>query len=127
MASVLWRVWACIDEHQDKGVHKCKRGRHRLPRTWYHASTAITNEAALASRYDSPFGRKATERVLTDTLYSTKFLPPIGRGGSKRLYDLVDNVCPEVEDIVREAGREVGLDLGVGIGIGMSASVKFRF
>jgi len=83
---------------------------------WYHASTAIkkfpTDEAVLASRYDSPLGRKVTERVLTDTLYSTKFLPPISRGGSKRLYSLVDNICPEAGDIVREAGREVGLDLG---------------
>jgi len=85
---------------------------------WYHASTAIKK---------FPTDEAVTERVLTDTLYSTKFLPPIGRGGSKRLYDLVDDVCPEVEDIVREAGREVGLDLGIGVGIGMSASVKFRF
>jgi len=68
-----------------------------------------TNEAVLASRYDSPFGRKVTERVLTDTLYCTEFLPPIGRGGSERLYD---NICAEAGDIVRKAGREGGLDLG---------------
>jgi len=81
-----------------------------------HASTAIkkypTNEAALAARYDSPPGRRLTERVLTDTLYVTEFLPPIGRRGSKRLYDLVVNVCPEAGDMVRKAGRDVGLDLG---------------
>jgi len=71
-----------------------------------------TDEAVLASRYDSPLGRKVTERVLTDTLYSTAFLPSIGRGGSERLYDLVDNICPEAGDIVRKAGRDVGLDLG---------------
>jgi len=71
-----------------------------------------TDEAVLASIYDSRLGRKATERILTDTLYSTGFLPPIGRGGSERLYDLVDNVCPEAGDVVRKAGREVGLDLG---------------
>jgi len=82
---------------------------------WYHASTAITkfatDEAVLASRYDSPFGRKVTERVLTDALYATEFLPPIGRGGGERLYDLVDSICPEAGDVVRKVGREVGLDL----------------
>jgi len=71
-----------------------------------------TNKVVQASRYDSALGRKVTERILTDTLYSTKSLPPIGRRGSERLYDLVDNICPEAGDIVRKAGREVGLDLG---------------
>jgi len=83
---------------------------------WYHASTARktfpTDEAVIASIYDSPLGRKVTERILTDTLYSTEFLPPIGRRGSERLYDLVDNVCPEAGDVVRKAGRVVGLGLG---------------
>jgi len=83
---------------------------------WYHASTVIkkfaTDEAVLASRYDSRLGRKVTERVLTDTRYATEFLQPIGRRGGERLYDLVDNVCPEAGDIIRKAGREVGLDLG---------------
>jgi len=83
---------------------------------WYHASPTIEtfpiDEAVLASRYDSPFGRKVTEHVLTDTLYSTEFLPPIGGRGSERLYGLVDNICPEAGDVVRKAGREVGLDLG---------------
>jgi len=95
----------------------------RLPRP---RKEIPTDEAVLASIYDSPLGRKVIERVLTDTLYTTEFLPPIGRGGSERLYDLVDNIRPGAGDVVRKAGREVGLDL-VGIGIGMSASVYFGF
>jgi len=74
-----------------------------LESTSYHASTAIKK---------FPTDGAVTERVLTDTLYVTEFLPPIGRRGSKRLYDLVVDVCPEAGDIVRKAGREVGLDLG---------------
>jgi len=46
---------------------------------WYHAWLTIEkfpiDEAVLASRYDSPLGRKLTERVLTDTLYATELSP----------------------------------------------------
>jgi len=110
---------ACGCASTNTKIEECTNGREAdasLPRMWYHASTTIeifpTDEALIASRYDSPLGRKVTERVLTDTLYATEFLPPIGRRGSERLYDLVDNVCPEAGDVVRKVGREVGLDLG---------------